>query len=129
MLFRGMAKGCAEIAVVDKTAMLAILQADLAQVRKVSDARVGDKTMMDVLIPAVTSYEQTVASSGFVESIEAMRQAAITGRRSTEDLVAKFGRSSRLGERSRGVLDAGSVSCCLILESMADTIIALLSVA
>jgi dihydroxyacetone kinase-like protein len=41
-------------------------------------------------------------------------------------MVAKFGRSSRLGERSRGVLDAGAVSCCLLLSSMADGITALL---
>ncbi len=37
-------------------------------------------------------------------------------------MVAKLGRASRLGERSRGVLDAGSVSCFLILESMTDSI-------
>jgi dihydroxyacetone kinase-like protein len=37
-------------------------------------------------------------------------------------MVAKLGRSSRLGERSRGVIDAGAASCCLILEIMAGTI-------
>ncbi|MEA5003683.1 MAG: DAK2 domain-containing protein, partial [Christensenella sp.] len=48
--------------------------------------------------------------------------AAKAGRDSTKDLVAKFGRASRLGERSRGVLDAGSVSCALLIESMSDGI-------
>ena len=52
-----------------------------------------------------------------------MKEAARTGRDSTKDMVAKFGRSSRLGERSRGVLDAGATSCCVILEAMADGII------
>lgn len=127
MLFRGMAKACADHKLVDKTIMLAILQGGLDEVRKISDAEVGDKTMMDVLIPAAKTYEQTVADGNFVESLEAMRQAAIEGRDSTKDLVAKFGRSSRLGERSRGVLDTGSVSCCLILESLADSVIILLS--
>jgi dihydroxyacetone kinase len=37
-------------------------------------------------------------------------------------MVAKLGRSSRLGERSRGVVDAGAASCCLILQTMANTI-------
>jgi phosphoenolpyruvate---glycerone phosphotransferase subunit DhaL len=37
-------------------------------------------------------------------------------------MVAKLGRASRLGERSRGVLDAGATSCCLILETMAGKI-------
>nr|MDA3948140.1 DAK2 domain-containing protein [Spirochaeta sp.] len=40
---------------------------------------------------------------------------------STEDMVAKIGRSSRLGERSRGVLDAGATSCYMMLKSMAAT--------
>jgi dihydroxyacetone kinase len=35
-------------------------------------------------------------------------------------MVAKLGRASRLGERSRGVLDAGATSCCLILVTIAD---------
>lgn len=127
MLFRGMANGCADHEYVDKTIMLAILQAGLDEVKKVSEAQVGDKTMMDVLIPAITSYEQCIVTGSFVQALEAMRRAAISGRDSTKDLVAKIGRSSRLGERSRGVLDAGSVSCCLIIETLADTIIELLS--
>jgi len=52
-----------------------------------------------------------------------MKAAAKKGMESTKDMVAKFGRSSRLGERSRGVLDAGSVSCCIILTAMADGIL------
>ncbi|MBN2395890.1 MAG: DAK2 domain-containing protein, partial [Candidatus Atribacteria bacterium] len=40
---------------------------------------------------------------------------------------AKVGRASRLGERSKGFLDVGAVSSCLILESMADSIIRLLN--
>jgi dihydroxyacetone kinase-like protein len=36
--------------------------------------------------------------------------------------VAKIGRASRLGERSRGVLDAGAVSCCLLLTRLADEV-------
>jgi dihydroxyacetone kinase-like protein len=112
---------------VDKAVMLAMLQFGLDEVRKVSEAEVGDKTLMDVLIPAVSVYNQAVTTSSFVECIEAMRQAAISGRDSTKDLVAKIGRSSRLGDRSRGVLDAGSVSCCLLLESLADSVNELLS--
>jgi phosphoenolpyruvate---glycerone phosphotransferase subunit DhaL len=46
----------------------------------------------------------------------------LMGRDSTVDMVAKIGRSSRLGERSRGVMDAGSASCYLILDTMAKAI-------
>jgi len=51
-----------------------------------------------------------------------MARAAEQGRETTKNLVAKLGRASRLGERSKGVLDAGATSCYLILKSMADTI-------
>ena len=57
---------------------------------------------------------------------ETMKHAAEAGRDATKDLVAKKGRSSRLGKRSKGVLDAGACSCCLILGALADTSTALL---
>jgi dihydroxyacetone kinase-like protein len=49
-------------------------------------------------------------------------QSAKTGMESTKDLVAKKGRSSRLGERSKGVIDAGSASCYIILKTIAEHI-------
>jgi dihydroxyacetone kinase len=53
------------------------------------------------------------------EALEQMADAAEKGKESTVNLVAKIGRSSRLGERSRGVLDAGAASCALILQTFA----------
>ena len=55
-----------------------------------------------------------------------MKLTAEKGKDSTKDLVAELSRSSRLGERSKGVLDGGAVSCWLLLTSIADTIIELL---
>ncbi|MHC6202134.1 hypothetical protein ACYULU_02955 [Breznakiellaceae bacterium SP9] len=50
-----------------------------------------------------------------------MKAAAASGRDSAKDWAATFARSSRLGERSRGVLNAGTVSC-IILNAIADGI-------
>lgn len=95
----------------------------LEQIRTISPAQVGDKTLMDVLIPAEETFRSAVSGGkSFSEALDAMSQAARAGRDSTIDMVAKLGRSSRLGERSRGVMDAGAASCCLILESMSDSI-------
>ena len=55
-----------------------------------------------------------------------MKSAAEIGRDSTKNMVAQVGRSSRLGERSKGVLDPGATSCCLLLGILADTSIELL---
>lgn len=98
-------------------------QAALADIRKISPAQVGDKTLMDVLIPSAATMDQAVADGkSFPQALDEMCAAAEAGRDSTIDMVAKIGRSSRLGERSRGVMDAGSASCCLIICTMANAI-------
>ena len=99
----------------------AALNAALDAIHAISPAQVGDKTLMDVLIPAQEAYNGAAGAS-FAQALDAMDAAALKGRDSTVDMVAKLGRSSRLGERSRGVMDAGSASCYLILHTMADTI-------
>ena len=99
----------------------AALNAALDAIHAISPAKVGDKTLMDVLIPAQEAYNGAAGAS-FAEALDAMDAAALKGRDSTVDMVAKLGRSSRLGERSRGVMDAGSASCYLILHTIADTI-------
>ena len=109
-----------EITVKDLADMLA---AGLAGLQEIVEAQVGDKTLVDTLSPAVDALKDAVSAGlDFVEALENMKAAAKKGMESTKDMVAKFGRSSRLGERSRGVLDAGSVSCCIILIAMADGI-------
>lgn len=104
-----------------------MLEAGIEGLYGIVDARPGDKTLVDTLYPAVESLKaDAAAGADFKESLERMKEAATKGWQSTEDMVAKFGRSARLGERSRGVLDAGATSCKLILCAMADGIEALL---
>ena len=73
--------------------------------------------MIDCFVPAVEAFDAS-REQGFAAALDAMAKAAEEGRDSTVDLVAKLGRASRLGERSRGVLDAGATSCCLILTEL-----------
>lgn len=92
-------------------------------VSELGSAKVGDKTLMDVLIPADEAYQAALAAGkDFNGCLDDMKAAAEAGWLSTKDLVAKIGRASRLGERSRGVLDAGATSCNLILQTMADAV-------
>jgi dihydroxyacetone kinase-like protein len=90
-------------------------------IQSLGDAKVGDKTLMDTLIPAVEAF-YSAEDAGFSAALDRMMEAAEKGKDSTVDLVAKIGRASRLGERSRGVLDAGATSCFLLLEAMGKTI-------
>jgi len=101
-----------------------MMEAGLNGLCGIVDARVGDKTLVDTLSPAADTLKKGAAEhAGFAETLEAMKEAAAAGRDSTREMTAKFGRSSRLGERSRGVLDAGATSCCIILAAMADGIL------
>jgi len=104
------------------------LKSVVEAIASISPAKVGDKTLIDTLIPAVAAYSKAQQEGkSFAEVLEAMKTAARVGRDSTKDMVAKLGRASRLGERSRGVLDAGATSCCLILETFGNSIQELLN--
>lgn len=101
------------------TEMGQALQSILDAIASISPAKVGDKTLIDTLVPAVLAFKSAQSNGKtFSEALESMKLAAREGRDSTKEMVARLGRASRLGERSRGVLDAGAVSCCLILETI-----------
>ncbi len=100
------------------------LDSSLNSVRGLGGAQVGDKTMIDTLYPATEAFRTGLQKNlSFEEILNSSIAASKTGMESTKDMIARIGRSSRLGERSIGVLDAGSVSCFIILESMGKSII------
>jgi dihydroxyacetone kinase-like protein len=106
---------------IDPAALLAMLSAGETAIVDLGEAAVGDKTLIDVLTPSRIAVEQAVGSgASLAATLTALRDAAATGLESTRDLVARRGRAARLGERSRGVLDAGAASCELILRTLAD---------
>lgn len=122
-VFMDMAESGENLEEISLPDLAGMLEAGLNGLYGIVDGRVGDKTLVDTLCPAVESLKTSAAAGKeFKTALEEMKKAAEDGMNSTKDLVAKFGRSSRLGERSRGVLDAGSVSCRIILQSMADGI-------
>lgn len=111
----------------DKHLFYRALSAGIDAVQAVGEARVGDKTLIDTLAPALAAYGTALeAGRSFRECLAAMTAAAETGMNSTRELRARVGRASRLGERSVGVLDAGACSCFLILRGMSDSLGALL---
>jgi dihydroxyacetone kinase-like protein len=102
---------------------LEMLEAATAVVKELGGANVGDKTLVDTLTPAIAAFNDALANHrSFQEALDACVKAAEAGKNSTKDMLAKIGRSARLGERSRGVLDAGAVSSFLLLDAMAKQI-------
>ena len=80
----------------------------------------GEKTMLDVWLPAAEAARQALRENRF--NIWAyVRQAAADGAEATRAMMAVRGRAARVGERSIGHIDPGAVSALLIVEAMADT--------
>lgn len=121
--FDGLSEASEDHDVIDKKTFQEMIHTALEAIQDIGNAKRGDKTLLDTLIPAVEAYDAALeAGKDFKESLSELKSAAEAGWKSTEDMVAKIGRASRLGERSRGVLDAGATSCYLILESLATSI-------
>lgn len=126
--FAEMGAACADVDRIDAATVGRMLSAGRAVVEDLGEARVGDKTLLDTLVPASEAYQAALdEGASFTAALEAMAQAAERGKESTRDLVARVGRASRLGERSRGVLDAGATSCWLLLAAMAGAMQRLLA--
>ncbi len=106
---------------IDAARFSAMLRAGVDTVADIGGAKPGDKTLMDVLVPAQAAFDAAHGrGEEFAACLTAMTAAAAAGLESTRDMVAKVGRASRLGERSRGTLDAGAASCNLLLATLAD---------
>ncbi len=85
-------------------------------------ANLGDKTMVDVLSPALVTLKEAAANgTPMREALVKSAQAAEQGMIATIPLVAKKGRASYLGERSAGHQDPGATSSHLLLKAAADT--------
>jgi len=90
-------------------------------VKERGKAEVGDKTIMDTLIPFGDELERKFATSqDFESAFEDAVLAGEKGMKSTTDLISKIGRSSRLGERSIGAQDPGATSAYLILSTFLE---------
>lgn len=126
-IFMDMAQSGSDVIKIGISDFKNMLQAGLDGLCEIVDARVGDKTLVDTLSPAIKALQTAdEQKKNFAIALDDMKQSAKDGRDSTKDMVAKYGRSARLGERSRGVLDAGATSCCIILTAMADGILELM---
>ncbi len=98
---------------IDAKGVAAIFRAGLANMQKQTKASVGDKTLMDALVPAVEALEGN-QNEGIESMFAAATQAAEQGAENTKNLVAKFGRARNLKEKVIGFIDPGAASMACI---------------
>ena len=88
-LFIGMADEVRGSEDIDAATFTHLLRGGLTSLQDITEAGVGDKCLMDTLIPAVEAFERAHArGASFHDALDAMKTAASQGRDSTKDLVA-----------------------------------------
>jgi dihydroxyacetone kinase-like protein len=86
-------------------------------------AEAGEKTMLDVLIPAAQTLQKSAAASlGLKDVLADIITAAETGVEATRNMLATKGRASFLGERTLGHIDAGAKTAQLMISAIAEGI-------
>ncbi len=97
------------------------LAAAVAAISALGRATIGEKTMLDALVPARDAFQAAVASGADLAAAAAAAAAAAdAGAAGTVPLLATKGRASYLGERSIGHVDPGAVSSAILLRALAD---------
>jgi len=124
MFFMGMSDTVAGKESLDAAALATMFAAGLASIEKQTKARVGDKTLIDALAPAVDAL-RAAADEGAEPAAALARaaQAAEQGAAATAGLQARFGRAKNLGERSKGHPDPGATSMSLIFRGFAHALV------
>lgn len=105
----------------DATAVARAMRAYLGAIVTRGSAEVGDKTMVDAIVPFVDELERLVA--GGVTTRDAWRGAAASATAAaeyTKEIAAKRGRSRLHGDKSIGVPDAGAISFALVMEAVSS---------
>jgi dihydroxyacetone kinase-like protein len=101
--------------------VISMLRAAAEGIKARGQSDLGDKTLLDALVPMTDRLESELQSGA--DAGEALKAAAATARETaeaTEEMVAKRGRAAYTGERSRGSVDAGAMAVAVITERISE---------
>ena len=138
--YLGLSKALADVGAageIDDDTFAAGLRAGLDAVVARGKAQLEDKTMVDALTPAMDALEAALGEGRGLgdaldaalgegrelgDALDAAAAAADEGKKATIPLIARKGRASYLGERSRDHQDPGATSSHLIVKALADVV-------
>jgi phosphoenolpyruvate---glycerone phosphotransferase subunit DhaL len=116
----GMSLGAKTEAEITRPDIIAMFRSAIEGMKKRGKSDLGDKTLLDALIPAVDTLEKAFEEGK--ETTVALDEAAVVAREraeATRPMIAKRGRAAYTGERSIGTLDAGAVAMAVLFEAVA----------
>jgi dihydroxyacetone kinase-like protein len=121
-LLMAMGKAAAETPL-DPSGLALIFHEGVEAVKRRGKSDAGEKTMLDVLVPALLALREGAAEGLADEALtQRVRRAAEDGLARTKDMRATKGRASYLGERSIGHLDPGAQSSALLVAAVCDSL-------
>jgi dihydroxyacetone kinase phosphoprotein-dependent L subunit len=105
--------------------VIAMLRAAIAGIMARGGASLGEKTLLDALVPATDSLEASIGDPAMAadHGYPAIQRAADVATKAAEDtksMVAMRGRAAYTGERSKGSVDAGATAIGVILQAIAQ---------
>ncbi|MGM9612547.1 MAG: DAK2 domain-containing protein [Butyricicoccus sp.] len=104
---------------IDVAGIQAIFAKAFTEIDEMSGAKVGDKTMMDALIPASEAIAAYAGDSAG-ELFAAAAKAAAEGAENSKNFVSKFGRAKSYGTQTIGTPDAGATSMACFFQGLAQ---------
>lgn len=119
--FLGMAEAVDDRRALDAEGLTAAFEAGLVSLRKQTKAQLGDKTIIDALVPAIEAMR--AAAAGQRDVLGALQDAVVAAREgalSTRDFVARYGKAKFSGTRTVGHQDPGATSIQLMFEGFLD---------
>lgn len=121
-LFISMAKA-AKGKELNLTSFAEIFNQGVESVKQRGKSDIGEKTMLDTLIPVANSLQTDVANNiDFHQMLENIVRQAIKGMESTKELIATKGRASFLGERAIGHIDPGARTSQLMICAVVEVL-------
>ncbi len=98
--------------------LLSILEATENALFDLTSTQPGEKTMVDSIHGALTALNDMEQAIGWEEAVKVAERGSRQGRDATIEMIASKGRAKYLGERSKGIMDAGAMSCSLIFRAL-----------
>jgi phosphoenolpyruvate---glycerone phosphotransferase subunit DhaL len=117
LLFRA-AESCPSVTRLDSSTLATIFRQGLDSLQARTKTKVGDKTMLDALVPAVVALEEN-QHGPLPEALDKASNAARIGAQSTAGMLPRVGRAKTLGERARDGQDPGANSICFLFAGLA----------
>lgn len=119
--FISMAKSVKESDTDSFQGIAAAFAAGVEAIKHRGKADIGEKTMLDVLIPVARKFSEMAATGAPAAAIfEALKNTAEAGMLSTKEMIATKGRAAFLSERAIGHIDPGAKSCQVMVAAVCD---------